>query len=50
MLFRELPDWIQDKLRTLSREGYVYIGRTGAGLTHDFRRLCMKEGTVKAIA
>jgi len=49
LMFRDLPDWIQDILRDLSREGYVYIGRTGAGLTYDFRKACMKEGTIKAI-
>jgi len=49
MLFRQLPEWIQDLLRTLSREGYIYIGRTGAGLTHAFRKECMKQGTIKAI-
>jgi len=49
LMFRELPDWIQDILRQLSRDGYVYIGRTGCGLTYDFRRECMKSGTIKAI-
>jgi len=49
LMFRDLPEWIQDTLRTLSREGYIYIGRTGPGLTYDFRKACMKEGTIKAI-
>lgn len=49
LLFRELPMWLQDRLRTLSRDGYIYIGRTGPGLTWDFRRACMKRGTLKAI-
>jgi len=49
LLFRQLPEWIQDLLRTISREGYIYIGRTGAGLTHAFRKECMKQGTIKAI-
>jgi len=38
MLFSELPEWIQQILRDLSREGYTYIGRTGAGLSHAFRK------------
>jgi len=38
MLFAELPLWVQDVLRDLSREGYLYIGRTGTGLSHAFRR------------
>jgi len=49
LMFRDLPDWIQDIVRRLSSDGYVYIGRTGAGLTYDFRRECMKRGTLKAI-
>ena len=49
LMFRQLPEWIQDVLRDLSREGYLYIGRTGAGLSYDFRRACMKSGTFKAI-
>jgi len=38
MMFAELPEWIQQTLRGLSREGYLYIGRTGAGLSHAFRK------------
>ena len=49
LMFRQLPGWLQDILRDLSREGYIYIGRTGAGLSYDFRRACMKTGTFKAI-
>jgi len=49
LMFRDLPDWLQDALRRLSSDGYIYIGRTGAGLTYDFRRACMKAGTIKAI-
>lgn len=49
MMFRDLPTWIQDALRDLSREGFIYIGRTGPGLTYDFRKACMKVGTFKAI-
>ena len=48
-MFRDVPTWIQDVLRDMSREGYIYIGRTGVGLTYDFRRACMKIGTYKAI-
>ena len=49
LMFRDLPTWIQDILRDLSREGFIYIGRTGPGLTYDFRKACMKVGTYKAI-
>jgi len=49
LMFRDLPDWLQDILRLLSRDGYIYIGRTGVGLTYDFRHACMKLGTIKAI-
>jgi len=49
LLFRDLPDWLQDRLRELSREGFIYIGRTGAGLTHALRKECMNQGTIKAI-
>jgi len=49
MMFRDIPDWLQDILRQLSRDGYIYIGRTGPGLTYDFRKACMKLGTIKAI-
>jgi len=38
MLFREAPEWIQQVLRDLSRMGYIYIGRTGVGLSYAFRR------------
>jgi len=38
MLFREAPEWIQQVLRQLSREGYIYIGRTGVGLSYAFRK------------
>ena len=50
MMFRELPEWIQEKLRLLSRDGFLYIGRTGCGLSHAFRRECMNLGTLKALA
>lgn len=49
VLFRELPLWLQDRLRALSREGYIYLGRTGPGLTWAFRRETMRHGTIKAI-
>jgi len=49
LMFRDLPNWIQDLLRNLSREGYIYVGHSGVGLSHDFRRTCMKLGTLKAI-
>lgn len=31
LMFRDLPVWLQDVLRELSRGGFIYIGRTGAG-------------------
>jgi len=49
LMFRDLPDWLQDRLRDLSRAGFIYVGRTGCGLTHLFRRECMNQGTIKAI-
>ena len=49
LMFRDLPMWLQDILRDLSRGGWIYIGRTGPGLTWSFRRECMKHGTLKAI-
>lgn len=49
LMFKDLPLWLQDILRSLSREGFIYIGRTGPGLTWSFRRECMKLGTIKAI-
>jgi len=47
---RDLPEWLQDKLRQLSYEGFLYLGRTGTGLTHLFRYTCMKVGTIKALS
>jgi hypothetical protein len=49
MMFREAPQWIQQTLRDLSRDGYIYIGRTGVGLTYDFRKACTQKGTIKTI-
>ena len=49
LMFKDLPVWLQDKLREISREGFIYIGRTGPGLTWTFRRETMKLGTFKAI-
>ncbi|MBW2559551.1 MAG: hypothetical protein JRE40_01725 [Deltaproteobacteria bacterium] len=49
LMFRQLPEWLQDLLREISREGFIYIGRTGPGLTYSFRRECMKRGTIRAI-
>jgi hypothetical protein len=49
VLFRESPEWIQQVLRQLSRDGYIYIGRTGVGLSYAFRRACYNQGTIKAI-
>jgi hypothetical protein len=49
MLFNELPEWIRITLRDLSRQGFIYLGRTGAGLSGHFRSECMKLGTIKAL-
>ena len=31
LMYKDLPVWLQDVLRSLSREGFIYIGRTGPG-------------------
>ena len=49
MKFGELDEFSRKCLIDLSMFGFIYIGRTGAGLTYDFRRACMKTGTLKAI-
>jgi hypothetical protein len=49
MLFSELPEWIRLVLRELSRQGFIYLGRSGVGLSGDFRRECLKLGTIKAL-
>jgi len=49
LMFRDLPQWLQDVLRDLSRGGWIYVGRTGVGLTYAFRKECMRSGTFKAI-
>jgi len=48
-MFRDLHPEIQHTLRRLSRDGFIYIGREGIGLTNLFRREVLKHGTVKAI-
>ena len=49
LMFKDLPLWLRDVLREISRAGFIYLGRTGPGLTWPFRRECMKQGTIKAI-
>jgi len=49
LLFNDLPRLYQEILKDLSIEGYIYLGRTGAGLSYAFRRLCFTRGTLKAI-
>jgi|YelNatPaOPRAMG01_1025707.scaffolds.fasta_scaffold05917_19 hypothetical protein len=49
MLFREMTSDVQRLLIDLSLKGYIYIGRTGCGLTQDFRQQTFKHGTIKAI-
>jgi hypothetical protein len=36
-------------LRQLSRDGFIYIGRSGVGLTYTFRKECDRQGTIAAI-
>lgn len=48
-MFRDCTDDVQQLLIDLSLKGYIYIGRTGAGLTQDFRQATFKHGTIKAI-
>jgi hypothetical protein len=38
MMFAELPEWIRQVIRELSRKGYVYVGRSGVGLSYAFRK------------
>jgi len=38
MIWQDLPEWIQQTLMDLSRAGYIYIGRTGVGLSYAFRK------------
>jgi hypothetical protein len=49
MLFREMTSDVQRLLIDLSMKGYIYIGRTGAGLTNDFRKSTFQHGTMKVI-
>jgi hypothetical protein len=49
MMFSDVVEYGRDLLRDLSRGGFIYIGRTGVGLTNKFRKLCYEEGTLKAI-
>jgi hypothetical protein len=49
MMFRDCTEEVQQHLIELSCKGYIYIGRTGAGLTNDFRRSTFQHGTIKAI-
>jgi len=49
MMFRDCTEVLQHDLIELSVKGYIYIGRTGAGLTNNFRQQTFKVGTFKAI-
>jgi hypothetical protein len=49
MLFKETTSDVQRLLIDLSMKGYIYIGRTGAGLTNDFRKSTFQHGTIKVI-
>jgi hypothetical protein len=48
-MFRECTEEVQRHLIELSCKGFIYIGRTGAGLTNDFRKSTFQHGTIKAI-
>jgi len=48
-MFRDCTSDVQRDLIDLSLKGYIYIGRTGAGLTNNFRQQTFKTGTIKAI-
>jgi hypothetical protein len=47
--FNDVPEAGRELLRDLSRGGYIYIGRSGVGLTNRFRKLCYEVGTLKAV-
>jgi hypothetical protein len=49
VMFCDVDDRLQVLLRDLSRDGFLYLGRTGSGLTYNFRRACYLKGTIKAI-
>ena len=49
LMFCDLDGRLQGLLRDLSRDGFLYLGRTGSGLTYNFRRACYLKGTIKAI-
>jgi hypothetical protein len=48
-MFRVLHPEIQTTLRNLSKDGFIYIGREGIGLSYVFRKEVMRLGTIKAI-
>jgi len=48
IMFRDLASDVQELLKNLSMYGYIYIGRTGVGLTTSFRKETFKVGTIKA--
>ena len=50
MLFGECTEEVQSLLKKMSLWGYIYIGRTGVGLTTSFRKETYKVGTFKACA
>jgi len=49
IMFRVLHREIQQTLRKLSSEGFIYIGREGIGLSYAFRKEMLRIGTIKAI-
>jgi len=49
VMFRVLHPEIQTTLRNLSKDGFIYIGREGIGLSYVFRKEVMRLGTIKAI-
>ncbi len=49
LMFRDLSAELQKHLVDLSVNGYIYIGRTGIGLTGDYRKSTLQQGTLKVI-
>ena len=49
MMFKDLTEEVQRHLIDLSVNGYIYIGRTGCGLSGNFRRQTLQQGTFKVI-
>lgn len=44
MLYRDCDQTLKEVLRGMCNWGFIYLGRTGAGLTHTFRKEWLKLG------